>query len=268
MKKFKQALELLGIYIAVSIVLLLILFIYLKRAYPELSIGAAVDAAPVMMSLIGTQMMVIISILIGWKCKLIRLPECLKMSKEQWSKAALPLALGICWLICEWFANDFIDIEVPEKSAAALDEMNQSLLCCFITCIVAPLAEELFVREGLLGSMLRSKVNPWVAIIISALLFGVMHANSYQGVFAVSAGIIWGILYWKTGNIVITTIIHIINNTLGTVYDFMAIGSESNETTSDLIGGKNVGIAVCCVSAIFTLVLLVKFLKREKAIAH
>jgi len=269
MKKFKQALQLLGIYIAVSIVVMLFFYIYLKSAYPELDIKAAADSAPVMMSLISAQMMVIISILIGWKCKLIRLPECLKMSKEQWRKAALPMTLGMCWMICEWFADELIGIEMPEKDIAINEAINHSLLGCMITCFIGPLAEELLFREGFLGSMLRSKVNPWIAIILSAVLFGAVHANGWQGIPAISAGIIWGVLYWKTGNIVIPVIIHVINNTLSIVFDSIGMGGVSEETKLyNFIGGKNVGIAVCCVFAIISLVLLIKYLKREKTIAQ
>jgi len=268
MKKFKQALQLLGIFVISSIVVVLLLFAYLKIMYPELEIKAALNNASGLESMIGSQMMVILSILIAWKCKLIRLPECLKMSKEQWSKAALPLTLGICWMVCEWFAADFIDIEMSQKEIAQWDVISNSLIGCLFVSIIGPIAEELFMREGLLGCMLRSKVNPWVAIVLSGLVFGVMHANGYQGIPAICSGILLGILYWKTSNIVLPAIIHIINNSTSVVFDLMGDGGASNGKMYDLIGGKNAGITVCCALAIISLALLVKFLKRENAIAQ
>lgn len=270
MKKFKQALELTGIFIVVSIVVTIIFCGYLISIHPEWEFKAALNSASHVLALIATQIMLIITILIAWKRKIIRLPESIIMCKKQWSMAALPLALGVCWMFCEWFAEDLISIEVPEEEIAGFAQIDHSILGCLFACIIGPIAEELLMREGLLGCMLRSKVNPWVAIIISAVLFGVLHCNSWQGIPAIGSGILLGILYWKTGNIVIPAIIHIINNTCSTAMQLICDteGLPYDTKLYDFIGGKNVGIALCCILAIISIALLVKFLKREKVITQ
>lgn len=77
---------------------------------------------------------------------------------------------------------------------------------------MGPLSEELIFRHAILGGMLRRGVSPWIAILVSSLLFGIIHWNPIQVLFASALGVMLGILYTKSQSIVPSLIYHIINN--------------------------------------------------------
>ena len=85
------------------------------------------------------------------------------------------------------------------------------LILQFITiCVVPGFCEEFLFRGSILTNCLPfGRSN---AILISALLFGLMHQNAEQILYAFAAGILLGIVYERTGSIWNCTVLHIFNN--------------------------------------------------------
>ena len=90
--------------------------------------------------------------------------------------------------------------------------------------ILAPLAEEMVFR----GAILRTLLNYfngrmyWVPIIVSALLFGLVHGNMAQLLNAFLIGILLGWMYYRTESIVPGIVLHWVNNTVAyTIYKLM-----------------------------------------------
>ena len=82
--------------------------------------------------------------------------------------------------------------------------------------ILAPLCEELLCR-GIICRGLLSRNKPWVAIVVSALIFAILHGNLQQGIAAFGLGIFMGWVYYKTHSLWSTIAIHFVNNTLSQV---------------------------------------------------
>lgn len=78
----------------------------------------------------------------------------------------------------------------------------------------APITEELLLRGIVLGAF-KDRLKPWVANLITAVLFGVMHLNLIQGVYAIVLGLILGYIYIRTKNLVYPILLHILLNLLG-----------------------------------------------------
>ena len=99
-----------------------------------------------------------------------------------------------------------IDITAPTTIIAAV--------------IVAPIGEEIIFR-GMITKLLLEEYRPTKAIIISALIFGIIHFNPAQIPGAIIAGILLGWLYYKTRSVIPGIILHFINNAvavLSTIY--------------------------------------------------
>ena len=76
-----------------------------------------------------------------------------------------------------------------------------SVIIRFITlAIVAPVVEELCFRGIVLGRSL-SWVNPMPAIMLQAALFGVVHMNLLQGLYAFALGILLGMIFVRFRNL-------------------------------------------------------------------
>lgn len=91
-----------------------------------------------------------------------------------------------------------------------------------------------------------------VAIITTAILFGLFHANFSQFFYAVALGMIFAYVALKTGTIKYSIILHIVVNIMGGVILPAAIGDGSN-----IVVAGCVGLALLAI-VIIGLVLLIK----------
>lgn len=105
-------------------------------------------------------------------------------------------------------------IEVSEWVVEAFDEMLIDPAIAFISiCIIAPIFEEIIYR-GIILEQLHKRYGATKAIIISALIFGLIHANIHQGVNAFFIGLILGYIYIKTKSLLLCMFWHFSNNFL------------------------------------------------------
>lgn len=83
----------------------------------------------------------------------------------------------------------------------------------FAIAIAAPVIEELLFR-GLLQTSLMRKMPPWAAIAASAFLFSLVHGQLYAIPALMSLGAAFGYIYYKTGSLRMTMLLHMLNNIL------------------------------------------------------
>ncbi len=90
----------------------------------------------------------------------------------------------------------------------ALESLRQSPAAGLIqVCILAPLIEEILMRGFVLGGLSRT-YGPLLGLLISSMLFAVLHFNMVQTLSTLVCGIILGILYLKTGSIFCCILAH------------------------------------------------------------
>ena len=77
--------------------------------------------------------------------------------------------------------------------------------------LLAPVAEEVVFRGAILKSLL-TKYRPWLAIVLSAVIFSVGHLNPAQMPHAFLIGLLLGWMYWRTGSILPGMAYHWANN--------------------------------------------------------
>lgn len=103
-----------------------------------------------------------------------------------------------------------VSSQVLWGTADQAPELYQIVLQFIVTCVVPGFCEEFLFRGAIL-----TNCRPFGrsnAILISALLFSLMHQNAEQIFYAFIAGIFLGLVYEKTGSIWPGTVLHIFNN--------------------------------------------------------
>lgn len=101
------------------------------------------------------------------------------------------------------------------------------------TVVAAPILEEILFR-GLIFESCAERYGKGVALLISALLFGVVHGIPVQMINAFVVGLILGYVYLKTRSLLSVIILHALNN--GIAYATLAlVGNDSNVTLRDII---------------------------------
>lgn len=117
--------------------------------------------------------------------------------------------------------------------------------------ILAPLAEEIVFRGAILRTLLDmvSKKNHWVAIFISAAVFGLIHGNEAQFINALLMGLLLGWMYYRTKSLVPGILMHWVNNTMAYVLNNLM--PQSDGKLIDLFHGDEktvyyaVGFSLC-----------------------
>lgn len=97
-------------------------------------------------------------------------------------------------------------------SEAAYQEAVQGLIKSPVTsllqvCIIAPVIEEILMRGFILGG-LKNNYGTVPALLVSSMLFALLHFNMVQTLSAFICGIILGLLYIKTKAILCCIIAH------------------------------------------------------------
>ena len=109
-----------------------------------------------------------------------------------------------------------------------------------VVAIFAPFFEEWLCRGMILRGLL-TKMKPAWAIIISALFFALIHMNPWQALNAFIIGLVMGYVYYKTGNLLLTMLIHFINNGLGVVLGHIP-SLENVDYWIDILSPQTYGI--------------------------
>jgi len=123
----------------------------------------------------------------------------------------------ICYMLIQLISMPFgiswggSELEFPATSV--LD----SVIYCIFVCIAAPIGEELLFRGAILKSLL--PYGSRFAIIISAVLFGLVHGNFEQIPFALFVGLIFGYIAVKTDSLFYAITLHIFNNSWAVAYE-------------------------------------------------
>ena len=98
--------------------------------------------------------------------------------------------------------------------------------------VLAPIMEEVLFR-GILLEAVREKYSSGRAIVVSALMFGVIHIIPQQVVNAFVIGLILGFIYVRTDSLWPVIIIHALNNAMA--YVIMQWSDGANITVRSLI---------------------------------
>lgn len=146
------------------------------------------------------------------------------------------------------FALDVIEemMDLPDLMEQTFTGMANSTLGVLSIAVLGPIVEEFVFREGIEGYMLRKGVSKWWAIGISAFIFGIVHLNPAQVPFAAAMGVLFGIIYYKSGNIVLTTILHILNNSVA-VWQMNVLGEDAKDfKIVEWLGGTWTAVGAIC----------------------
>jgi membrane protease YdiL (CAAX protease family) len=80
--------------------------------------------------------------------------------------------------------------------------------------VFAPLFEEWLCRGIVLRGLLNRNVSPAKAIVVSSVFFAILHMNPWQAIPAFLLGLLFGYVYYKTGSLKLTMLMHCVNNTM------------------------------------------------------
>jgi hypothetical protein len=155
-------------------------------------------------------------------------------------------------------------IPMPESiKKAFLDFGSQTgIFAFFLMVVAAPILEELIFRGIVLEGLLK-QYNPVKAILVSSLLFGLVHLNPWQFVTGFIIGIFSGWVYYKTHSLTLAVIIHATANLSGFLMRYVIdVGSSMDDSLLEMYGGS-LNLILAIVGSIVVVSICIYFLNRE-----
>lgn len=109
-------------------------------------------------------------------------------------------------IFVQWFG-------LEDKTGMLLGDVAHNIIGVITIALVAPLLEEVLFRGAIQGYIMR-RYNPWTGIVCAALIFGIIHMNPVQTVYAALIGVIFGWIYYRTGSLLSVVAGHVLNNSM------------------------------------------------------
>ncbi len=178
------------------------------------------------------------------------------------STAVLAIIATLFGLFASDIINEFLNL--PNPLEKMFKDMTGNIWGVLAIAVFGPICEEIVFRGGIMKPMLMRGVNPWAAILTSAIVFGLIHGNPAQIPFAAMVGVIFGIVYYRTDSLIITTLCHILNNA-SSVLLMNTYQGNLDELSFQNLWGLPVTIACLVGSAAISVFLLICFWRRTAA---
>lgn len=147
--------------------------------------------------------------------------------KMPWHTYLIIFAVGIISLFgIQYFigaVDDFLELigfNLQEGTSINPTNFGSFTLAVFVLALLPAIAEELIFR-GIIFNGLRTKFNETGAILISAIMFSLMHSSFQQFVYPFILGSIMAWLVIRTGSIFSSMLVHFINNFLVVMFAYI-----------------------------------------------
>jgi uncharacterized protein len=155
-----------------------------------------------------------------------------KLLSQKWSKVHIKFNVGdfdyrfwrlilLASLGYSIIAALMVDVLIPyfpeyQELSNMFTGVSNSAWLFFLIVVIGPILEELLLRGVVMQDLMKDVSVP-IAIVLQAVLFGLIHFNFIQSMYATLGGILLGCFYYYTKSLKASIVGHIAINFLGTV---------------------------------------------------
>ena len=145
-------------------------------------------------------------------------------------------------------------LQLPDLLEDTFMAASLSPLALWAIALIGPLTEEVACRYGIVGSLLEMKRCPvWVAVVVSAILFSLLHMIPSQMLVAFILGIYLGWLYVTTRSLWPCILCHVANNAVSVIL-MRLYPNPDDQTLTAFVGGTPALVTLLGISAAVLLI--------------
>jgi membrane protease YdiL (CAAX protease family) len=165
------------------------------------------------------------------------------------------------------FITDITAKLLPPMPAFLEEAMKQLLdaplwITLISVAVFAPFFEEWLCR-GMIMRGLLGKMSPFAAISISAAFFAVIHLNPWQAIPAFILGLLFGLVYYKTGSLKLTMLMHCVNNILAAIFSRIPAFQDAESFIDVMNPWTYAGICLCSLAFIAATIVVLMSIKTN-----
>lgn len=112
--------------------------------------------------------------------------------------------------------------EIANTTSELIDK-TPIWIIILIVVIVGPIVEEMIFRKVMIDKL--SVYGDRLAVVVSAVAFGIFHGNFYQIFYATALGLVLGYMYTKTGRSQYNCLLHMAINFMGTIPSLLTMNA-------------------------------------------
>jgi len=150
-----------------------------------------------------------------------------------------------CGVLLNTFFSSFMPfLHLPSNTSALLDSMQKNDLPVSIAALalITPVLEEVIFRGYIFNRLRRSFNSAAAVILIQALLFGLEHLDPQQSFYAFFLGLVMGVVYYKTGKLAYTIILHMAFNVFSYVISYMPGADSLSDAASFALSAASLAL--------------------------
>lgn len=148
---------------------------------------------------------------------------------------------------------------------AQMKNFKEYLISLFIIALLPAFVEETFFRGMMQQFLISWFRNPWVAIIVTAIIFSAIHMSYYGFLTRAMLGVVLGLLFYYGKSIWLNILAHFLNNAVAVtgLYIYSLQGKLTKDSLED-----HFPVWLCLAATGFLIFLLVKFKEKSEENSH
>ena len=166
------------------------------------------------------------------------------------------------------FMTDAVSSLMPPMPQWLEETMKQLLdaplwITLISVSVFAPLFEEWLCRGVVLRGLL-AKNSPMTAITVSAAFFAIIHLNPWQAIPAFILGLLFGYVYYKTGSLKLTMLMHCANNTMAAIFSRIPAFEEAESFIEVMNPWTYAGIFICSATFVVSAIIVISGIPHKE----
>lgn len=131
-----------------------------------------------------------------------------------------------------WVLNIFVQwFPLEDNMQDLFWGLSNDVVGALTISVFAPVLEEVLFRGAIQGYLTRKTGSPLLSVLVASLIFGIIHINPVQVVYATLLGVLFGWIYYRTGSLLSVIVGHVLNNSLATIV-MLAAGDSGVEESA------------------------------------
>lgn len=172
-------------------------------------------------------------------------------------------ALNEKMFFADWMQGESDRMADITKQILNMENVWQLLLNVFLIAVMPALGEELFFRAGIQNELVSGFKNKDVAIVLTAILFSFFHLQFDGFLPRIFLGLILGYVYYWSGSIWLSILLHFINNSLLVFAAYLSQG-KIDELVATEAAQEKIPLYILIMSLVAILVLRNKMISMWK----
>jgi membrane protease YdiL (CAAX protease family) len=152
--------------------------------------------------------------------------------------------------------------EAEEAAFIHINSVPRYLLSLFIIALLPGIFEETFFRGGVQNFLTRWFKGPWTAIILTSIIFSLIHLSYYGFIVRFALGVILGLIFYYGGSLWLSILFHFLFNGIQVTALYIANSSGKISQVKDM--DKSFPLWWGVVALVLLIYLFVQFKKTSE----